>query len=110
MIVVGKKEQSFLITDGNGNYAHGHTIKQAREDLVYKAVAKFDGKLPKKATGKEWVGIYRAVTGACGAGVRNFVEKTGKSLDDEYTAKQIAALVKGQYGADRFAEKVKEVA
>jgi len=78
--------------------------------LVYKVVAKFDGELPKKATGKEWVGIYRAVTGACGAGVRHFVEQTGKSLDDTYTAKEIANLVKGQYGGDRFAEKVKEAA
>ena len=43
-----------------------------------------------------------------GAGVRHFVEQTGKSLDDTYTAKQIAELVKGQYGADRFAEKMKE--
>ena len=97
----------FVVHDENGNSAHGDTIKQAREDLVYKAVAKFDGVLPKSATGKEWVGIYRAVTGACGAGVRNFVESTGKSLDDTYTAKEIAKLVSGQYGADRFAEKLK---
>jgi hypothetical protein len=100
----------FVVRDENGNSAHGDTIKQAREDLVYKAIAKFDGVLPKKATGKEWIGIYRAVTGACGAGVRNFVESTGKSLDDTYTAKQIATLVKGQYGGDKFAEKLKEAA
>jgi hypothetical protein len=100
----------FVVSEENGNSAHGKTIKEAREDLIYKAVAKFDGKLPKKATGTEWISIYRAVTGACGAGVRHFVETTGKSLDDTYTAKQIAALVKGQYGADRFAEKLKEAA
>ncbi len=97
----------FVVHDENGNSAHGETIKQAREDLIYKTVAKFDGEIPKKATGKEWVGIYRAVTGACGAGVRNFVEQTGKSLDDTYTAKQIAKLIQGQYGAEKFAEKVK---
>ena len=100
----------FVVSDDNGNSAHGKTIKEARADLVYKAVAKFDGEIPKKATGKEWVGIYRAVTGACGAGVRMFVESTGKSLDDTYTAKEIAKLVKGNYGADRFAEKIKEAA
>ena len=105
--IVGKKEQSYLITDGHGNFAHGKTIKEAQADLVYKVVAKFDGKLPKSATGKEWIGIYRAVTGACGTGVRNFVEQTGKSLDDTYTAKEIAKLVQGKFGADKFAEKLK---
>jgi hypothetical protein len=97
----------YVVSDENGHSAHGKTLKEARADLVYKVIAKFDGKLPQKATGKEWVGIYRAVTGACGAGVRNFVEQTGKSLDDTYTAKQIAKLVEGQFGADKFAEKLK---
>jgi hypothetical protein len=98
----------YVVRDENGNFAHGKTIKEAREDLVYKVVAKFDGKLPKKATGKEWVGIYRAVTGACGVGVKMFVEKTGGSLDDDYTAVQIAKLVEGQFGAEQFNKKLKE--
>jgi hypothetical protein len=97
----------FIVSDDKGNSAHGSTIAEARKDLIYKVVAQFDGKLPKSATGKEWIGIYRSVTGACGAGVRMFVEKTGKSLDDTYTAKQISSLVKGQYGADKFADAVK---
>jgi hypothetical protein len=100
----------FVVSDDNGNSAHGQTIKEAREDLVYKAVAKFDGAIPKSATGKEWVGIYRAVTGACGAGVKMFVENTGRSLDDTYTAKEISKLVSGQYGAEKFAEKAKGAA
>ena len=100
----------FVVSDDKGNSAHGKTIKEAREDLIYKNVAKFDGKIPESATGKEWIGIYRAVTGACAAGVKNFVEQTGRSIDDTYTAKQIAVLVKGHYGADKFAEKVKEAA
>ena len=97
----------FVVSDDKGNSAHGETIKKAREDLIYKVVAKFDGKLPNKATGKEWVGIYRAVTGACAAGCKNFVDKTGKSLDDLYTAKEIARLVQGQFGAETFAKKLK---
>lgn len=100
----------FVAFDDNGNSAHGNTIKEARADLVYKVVAKFDGAIPKKATGKEWIGIYRAVTGACGAGVRMFVEKTGKSLDDTYTDKQIIKLIQGQYGAEKFAERVNKAA
>ena len=37
----------YVVHDDNGNSAHGRTIKEAREDLVYKNIAKFDGKLPK---------------------------------------------------------------
>ncbi len=100
----------FVVSDDKGNSAHGETIAKAREDLIYKVVAKFDGEIPKKATGKEWVGIYRSVTGACAAGVKNFVDSTGKSLDETYTDKEIAKLVKGQFGGEKFAEKIKEEA
>lgn len=97
----------YVVSDDKGNSAHGETIALAREDLIYKAVAKFDGEIPKSATGKEWIGIYRAMTGACAAGVKNFVDGTGKSLDNNYTAKEIAKLVQGQDGAEKFAEKIK---
>jgi len=108
VLIVGKKDASYLVTDGNGHYAHGATLKEAREDLIYKVVAKFDGELPKEATGKEWIGIYRAVTGACSQGVKMFVEQVGKSLNDTYTAEQIAGMVQGRYGAEKFNEKLKE--
>ena len=96
----------FVVGDKDGNSAHGETIKQAREDLIYKIVAKSDVKIPKKATGKEWVGIYRAVTGACSVGVKMFVERTGKDLNETYTAKEIAELVQGNFGAEAFAKKL----
>jgi phosphosulfolactate phosphohydrolase-like enzyme len=32
-----------------------------------------------------------------------FVEGSNKSLDDTYTAEEIAELVKGQYGGEQFA-------
>lgn len=96
----------YVVSDDKGNSAHGETIAKAREDLIFKVIAKADVAIPKKATGKEWVGIYRAVTGACSAGVKMFVEGTGKSLDDTYTAKEIARLVQGQYGAEQFAKKM----
>jgi hypothetical protein len=100
----------YVVSDSNGNHAHGKTIAEARESLIYKNVAKFEGKLPAKATGKEWVGIYRAVTGACASGVKMFVEQSGKSLDDTYTVKQIIKLIEGKYGADKFAAKAREAA
>ena len=98
----------FVVHDDKGNSAHGITIAEARKDLIYKVVAKFDGEIPESATGKEWVGIYRAITGSCAAGVKMFVEKTGKSLDKTYTSDEIYKLVEGHFGSDKFAEKIKE--
>ncbi|NDG18417.1 MAG: hypothetical protein EB117_09115 [Betaproteobacteria bacterium] len=92
----------YIVSDENGNSAHGKTIKEAREDLVYKVTVKFDGKVPDDATGKEWIGLYRAITGACSAGIKSFVEGTGKSLDDVYTKGQICELIKGKFGEDKF--------
>ena len=94
----------FLVGDDKGNYAHGKTIAEAQNDLIYKAIADFNGDIPKAATGKEWVAIYRAVTGACASGVRVFVEEVGKSLEDTYTVEEISELTRNRYGAERFKE------
>ena len=99
-------EVLFVVSDSNGNTAHGKTIKEARADLVYKNVAKFDGKIPKSALGSEWIGIYRGITGACLAGVRMFVEKNEIDLDKQYKGKQVVKLVEGQYGSEAFKKKV----
>jgi hypothetical protein len=106
VVIAGKKEISYLVSDGNGNHAHGKTLAEAKQDLFYKADAQFDGEIPKSATGKEWVGIYRAVTGACAAGVKGFVEASGRSLDDTYTSQQIAELVRGKFGEEKFLQQI----
>ena len=92
----------YVVGDENGNYAHGKTIKEARKDLVFKSVAKFDGNIPESAAGKEWVGIYRSVTGACAAGVKDFVDETKADLDKTYTVQQILHMVSGRYGAEKL--------
>jgi hypothetical protein len=96
----------YLVTDDQGNSAHGETIKAARADLIYKVVTKFEGNIPKKATGADWVGIYRAVTGACADGVKHFVEIKQVDLAATYTAAQVVKMVAGSFGADKFAKKV----
>jgi len=101
------KEILYVVSDENGNTAHGETIKAAREDLVYKNVAKFEGDLPNKATGKEWIGIYRALTGACAPGIKMFVKSNKIDLEKNYTARKVAKIIRGQYGAEEFEEKVK---
>ncbi len=96
----------YIVEDENGNAAHGETIKQAKEDLIYKSIARHDAPIPAKTTGKEWVGIYRGITGACSAGVKIFVEKLNRDLNDVYTSDEVIALTHGQYGAEKFKEAV----
>ena len=98
----------YVVQDENGNSAHGETIKKAREDLIYKVVSRSDVAIPKKATVKEWIGIYRAVTGACSAGVKNFVDGKDIDFNTSFTAKEVAKMVQGQFGADKFVQKMKE--
>jgi len=43
----------------------------------------------RKPLVREWIGIYRAVTGACAAGIRNFVGNEKEILDKSYTVKDI---------------------
>jgi len=95
----------YIVGDGNGNFAHGKTIKEARADLVYKVTAKFDGTLPESATGAEWVAIYRAATGACAAGCKNFVESNRVDLNATYTLAQVRKLTAGKFGSEKLAAK-----
>lgn len=46
--------------------------------------------------------------GGLRGGVKDFVEHAGKSLDDTYTAEEIARLVKGQYGAEQFVKAIEK--
>lgn len=92
----------YIVGDGEGNYAHGKTIKEAKSDLIYKRTANFDGTLPDSATGAEWVAIYRAATGACTAGCRNFVETKGLDLTATYTKQQVIELTRGAYNAEKL--------
>ncbi len=107
VIPVGKKKPLYLVTDGNGNFSHGETIREARADLVYKTIAKFDGELPEKAAVKEWIGIYRAVTGACSTGTKMFIEEKGLALEAVMTAKEVSKIVTGRYNAEKFKELVR---
>ena len=72
--VVGKNEESYLIVSGDYS-AHGATLKQAKEDLVFKIASE---KLRKEPITKDTlftVKYYRLLTGACDAGVRAWMQQ-----------------------------------
>jgi hypothetical protein len=100
-----KSEIKYLVHDGE-NYAHGKTLREAKDDLLYKTsdrdtsvyeVWKSDpGHVITKA---DAIKGYRAITGACEAGVRNFVSKL-KVVPEKLTVTELIDITAGQYGND----------
>ena len=98
----------FCVTDGNGRYAHGDTVQEAKEDLLYK-LSSDDQKeqyknisLDSTLTFDECIRFYRVMTGACAFGVKNFIESNNIERRS-YTVHEILKITKGQYGSDSLA-------
>ena len=102
--IVGKTKISFLIVQGEHS-AHGDTLQLARADLLLK-IGKRDTSAYKKWTVKtakpaeEMIAAYRAITGACGAGVANFLN--GRKYGPTITVAEAIKETIGQYGHDAF--------
>ena len=95
----------YVVTDGV-NYAHGDTIKEAREDLIYKIsdrdTSQYEGlSLNSVVAKEEAIKMYRVITGACEAGTKHFVSGL-KELKPHYTIAEIIELTEGQFGATDF--------
>ena len=106
---IGSDKITYLVTDGNGKWAHGDTIKAAKADLIYKIAnrdkSKYEGwtKLTEVSF-EEAIEAYRVITGACAVGTRGFVERVLPESEkrDRYTIAEVIELTKGQYGHDTF--------
>ena len=95
----------YVVTDGV-NYAHGDTIKEAREDLIYKISDRDTSQyeeltLDSVVTREEAIKMYRVITGACEAGTKHFVGGL-RELKPHYTIAEIIELTEGQFGATEF--------
>ena len=107
---VGRKDIEYIVTDGNGRYAHGKTIQEAKNDLIYKISnrdkSRYKGmKLTDTLTHEEAIEAYRVITGACSAGTRYFVENyLGDEKAESYKIEDIIQLTKGRFGNRIFAE------
>jgi hypothetical protein len=96
----------YLVTDGNGKYAHGDTIKQAKDDLIYKIsnrdVSQYHNiDLDEKYSFVECITMYRCITGSCSTGVKNFIETNGIKKQS-YSVNDIILLTKNNYGNESF--------
>ena len=105
---IGESEVTYLVTDGNGKWAHGDTLKEAKADLVFKITdrdkSQYEGlTLDDTLTYEEAMVCYRVITGACAAGTKGFVTSLPKSaIKKSYTIREIIELTEGQYGSDAF--------
>ena len=105
---IGEDKQSYIVTDGEGHYAHGTTIKEAKADLIYKindrdTSAYKNMSLDDELSFEEAIAAYRTITGACSAGTRNYIEnRLPKPFKDKYTIREIINLTKGEYQSDTF--------
>jgi hypothetical protein len=98
----------FLVTDGT-HYAHGASVKEARESLTYKITdrdtSKYQGMtLETVLPFAEMVRCYRTITGACELGVRDFIARKMTEHKDAYSVLEIVKATAGEYGSESFAK------
>jgi len=108
--VIDKLESCYLAKVGN-HWAHGKTVKEAIQDATDKAVIDMDQSevvAEIKASGKVTLAQYRAITGACREGCRQFLQSIGKPDATELSIEEVKELVKGHYGYDRFIEAINQ--
>ena len=108
-IIVGKTDKTYVIETPDGVYAHGDTVKQARDSLLYKLSENRDT-TPYKAwtldtsiTKRQAIQSYMAITGACAMGTRHFVEtRFGGKVPARTTVRKVIEMTAGQYGSDVY--------
>jgi len=106
---LNKSNEYYLITDGNGNYSHGETIKKAKEDLIFKVSDRDKSEyknidINQKFDFKYCIDLYHNITGACSTGIKNFIENSNIIKSRKFTVLEIAKLTKNNYGNDSFCE------
>ena len=104
----GGGEITYLITNGEGYWAHGDTLEEAKDDLIFKMTDRdksyYEGlSLNSELSFEDAIACYRVITGACSFGTKDFIEnRLGENKKDKYTIKEIITLTKGEYGGETF--------
>ncbi len=106
VVVCGETEVSYVVSNGDA-YSHGKTLEEARDSLMYKISSRDTSKfktwtLDRVVSKAEAIEAYRVITGACEAGVRQWMEQ--HKTPDQTTVKGIIELTKDAYGNKEFAE------
>lgn len=107
-----------FIAKGNGYFAHGKTLREAREALqskifeymdTAKVIEEFVKKFNKgeKYPGTEFFEWHHYLTGSCLMGRESFVKNHGLNLDNLYTVKEFIDICENDYGGE-IIKKLKE--
>ena len=101
--LVGDK---FYVASRDGENAHGETIQEATEELMFKGgerdVDQYrDMPLETVKTPSEWAFICCIVTGACSFGTREFIKSKG-AMKESYSLAEILEETRGAWGHDQF--------
>ena len=105
---IGTNETLYVVTDGEGHYAHGNTLKETKTDLIYKIndrdTSSYENlSLDDEVSFEEAIAMYRTITGACAAGTRNYIEnRLPTPHKKRYTIREIIDLTDGEYGSETF--------
>ena len=103
---------AFIIKDEeNGIFAHGDTIKKAREALIEKRLADMDidGRIEEfhKIFNDEdgypaqmFFDWHHNLTGSCEFGRKEFIKNRGIDMNRKFTVKEFIALCENDYGGD----------
>ena len=105
---INNNNQFFIVTDNEGNYSHGDTIKEAKEDLIFKISnrdkSNYEGlDLDSVLTYAEAIKCYRIITGACSFGTKDFCNNRLKKKAT-YSIKEIIELTANEHGNKKLAE------
>ena len=102
--------QPCYIAKGNGYFAHGKSVKEARESLIEKYLEDMDEEevinkfLNEFEKGKSYKGTeffkwHHYLTGSCLMGRESFVKNHNIDLDTEFTVDDFIELCKNDYGS-----------
>ena len=102
------ENEHFVVTDGEGRYAHGTTIHEAetklRPKFGHQVLTRYQHlKLDDSLSFKDAYTCYREITGACRFGTDQFIQSLSE-VKESYTIREIIELTKGQYGHLVFAQ------
>ena len=107
-----------FVVKGNGYFAHGKTLKEARDALVAKYFEDMDEeetiekfletfKKGEKYAGTEFFEWHHYLTGSCLMGRESFVKNKGLDINALYTVDEFIALCENDYGSSVI-KKLKE--
>jgi hypothetical protein len=106
---IAQKEIIYLVTDGNGKWSHGESLKEAKSDLMFKISNRTRDdynhlKLTDTLLFEDAIMCYRVITGACSFGTKDFVSNRLGKKQNSYTIAEMIKVTKGEYGNRTFAE------